>query len=226
MRMLNILVWLFFFVGFCSLFFGSINALFQKKIKRFFLYSSVSHIGFLFIALGCGSLEGLQSFFFYTFIYFLITFVNWGFFLSIKRKNNFNAKYFDELECLFKENIFICLTIGLVYFSFSGIPPLAGFFSKFFVFFSVAESGFWILATALILFSGISCFYYLRFIKILFFKPKHNSVNFGLSANNFTIISKFEAVFISFCFFIVLFFSLNPHFLHFLSFKVAINFLS
>ena len=214
------------FAGIVSLVVGSFNALFQKKLKRFFLYSSISHIGFLLSGLCLGSFEGVVSFCFYIQIYFLITILCWAFFIVLEKNSGIQPKYFEDLENLLFENKPLALTIGVVFFSFAGIPPLAGFFSKFFIFFSVVDSHFWLLALVLIVISTVSCFYYLRFIKVIFFKPKKKTSFFQINSHTNSILTKPESLLFSCGLVVILYLSANAHIFYFFSYKLSLHFLS
>lgn len=154
-----------------SLIIGSCGAFLQTKWKRFLAYSSIFHTGFLLLALTGGTLQSLESFFFYLIIYIL---TNVGFFsvffCLVNCKRNIIIRYLSDLKMLFKTNQTLACSFIILLFSTSGIPPIAGFLAKFYVLFSVLSNNFFILVLFCILFSCFSCFYYLRIIKTVCFE--------------------------------------------------------
>lgn len=159
------------FCSMASMIVGSIAAVYQKKIKRLLAFSSIGHMGYILIGICCGTLEGIASTLLYTIIYVIMTINIFAVILTLK-SNNFRIKYIEDFAILSKSNPLLALSVALVLFSMAGIPPLAGFCSKFLVFFVALESSLYSLAFVGILTSVISCFYYIRLIKILYFdKP-------------------------------------------------------
>ena len=171
------------FISISSMILGAVAAIGQNNIKRLMAYSSIGHIGFALAGLSIGTNEGIQSSIIYLFIYLVM---NLGMFTCIfmmKRKNIFYENI-EELSGLSKNHpvISICLLIFL--FSLAGIPPLAGFFAKFYIFMSVIKSEMYFLAIIGLLTTVVSAFYYLRIVKIIYFdEPKESfdiSTNYGL----------------------------------------------
>nr|AAG23661.1 NADH dehydrogenase subunit 2 [Thraustochytrium aureum] len=199
--------------GFLSIVFGSFGALSQKKLKRFFVFSSISHIGYCIVSLSCSSFLGLQNSFFYIFLYLIISFPLWSLFvltLSFRQKGPI---YLDELEQFFKYNSFYSFTFCIILFSIAGIPPLAGFYSKIFVFFSLMESNIVLASVIIVLLGTLGSVYYLKVIKIFFFTTFFNRINSYLSKRSFFIeFSFFQSLIISYFFIFILFFGINPSF--------------
>ena len=171
------------FISVSSMILGAIAAIGQNNIKRLMAYSSIGHMGFALAGLSIGTNDGIQSSIIYLFIYLVM---NLGVFTCIfmmKRKSIFYENI-DELSGLSKNHpvISICLLIFL--FSLAGIPPLAGFFGKFYIFMSVIKSKMYFLAIVGLLSTVVSAFYYLRIIKIIYFdEPKESfeiNINYGL----------------------------------------------
>ena len=171
------------FISISSMIFGAVAAIGQNNIKRLMAYSSIGHMGFALAGLSIGTNEGIQSSIIYLLIYLVM---NLGMFTCIfmmKRKNIFYENI-EELSGLSKNHpvISICLLVYL--FSLAGIPPLAGFFAKFYIFMSVIKSEMYFLAIIGLLSTVISAFYYLRIIKIIYFdEPKESfeiSSSYGL----------------------------------------------
>nr|QIA60631.1 NADH dehydrogenase subunit 2 [Metacalypogeia alternifolia] len=157
---------LFFLCSIASMILGALAAMAQNKIKRLLAYSSIGHVGYLSIGFSCGTIEGIQSLLIGTFIYVLMT-VNAFAMVSALRQNRF--KYIADLGALAKTNPILAITPSITMFSYAGIPPLAGFRSKFYLFFAALGCGAYLLALIGVVTSVISCFYYIRFVKIMYF---------------------------------------------------------
>ena len=156
------------FLSIASMIFGAIAAIGQNNLKRLIAYSSIGHIGYVLAGLSAGTNEGIQSSVVYISIYIIM---NLGFFsclLMIKR----NDQYFETIEDLSglsKNHPILSLSLLIILFSLAGIPPLAGFFAKFYIFKSVIEQSMYFLAIVGLLSTVIAAFYYLRIIKVIYF---------------------------------------------------------
>nr|YP_009431722.1 NADH dehydrogenase subunit 2 [Calypogeia integristipula]YP_009431806.1 NADH dehydrogenase subunit 2 [Calypogeia suecica]YP_010977785.1 NADH dehydrogenase subunit 2 [Calypogeia muelleriana]YP_010977827.1 NADH dehydrogenase subunit 2 [Calypogeia azurea]YP_010977869.1 NADH dehydrogenase subunit 2 [Calypogeia azorica]UYI31093.1 NADH dehydrogenase subunit 2 [Calypogeia sphagnicola f. sphagnicola]ASZ80235.1 NADH dehydrogenase subunit 2 [Calypogeia integristipula]ASZ80319.1 NADH dehydrogenase su len=157
---------LFFFCSIASMILGALAAMAQNKIKRLLAYSSIGHVGYLSIGFSCGTIEGIQSLLIGTFIYVLMTVNAFAMVLAL-RQNRF--KYIADLGALAKTNPILAITLSITMFPYAGIPPLAGFRSKFYLFFAALGCGAYLLALIGVVTSVISCFYYIRFVKIMYF---------------------------------------------------------
>jgi len=157
---------LFFFCSIASMILGALAAMAQNKVKRLLAYSSIGHVGYLFIGFSCGTIEGIQSLLIGVFIYVLMTINVFAIVLAL-RQNHF--KYIADLGALAKTNPILAITLSITMFSYAGIPPLAGFCSKFYLFFAALGCGAYLLALIGVVTSVISCFYYIRFVKIMYF---------------------------------------------------------
>lgn len=157
---------LFVFCSIASMVWGAFAALSQNKVKRLLAYSSIGHIGYLLIGFSCGTIEGIQSLLIGLFIYVLMTINIFAVVLALRQNR---LKYISDLGALAKTNPILAITISITMFSYAGIPPLAGFCSKFYLFFAALGCGAYLLALIGILTSVISCFYYIRFVKIMYF---------------------------------------------------------
>nr|QIA60300.1 NADH dehydrogenase subunit 2 [Herbertus dicranus]QIA60340.1 NADH dehydrogenase subunit 2 [Herbertus ramosus] len=157
---------LFFFCSIASMILGALAAMAQNKVKRLLAYSSIGHVGYLLIGFSCGTIEGIQSLLIGTFIYVLMTVNAFAMVLAL-RQNRF--KYIADLGALAKTNPILAITLSITMFSYAGIPPLAGFCSKFYLFFAALGCGAYLLALIGVVTSVISCFYYIRFVKIMYF---------------------------------------------------------
>jgi NADH-quinone oxidoreductase subunit N len=162
---------LFFFCSFFSLILGSLGGIFQVKIKRLLAYSSITNVGFFLSSIFSLSIEGFISCLFYFFVYFLSTTGIFAVIISLRYFSNFlKLKNIFEYSSILNLNFFVVLSLLLNFFSLIGIPPLAGFFGKFFIFFSVLNKDFFFLIILLIIASILSGFFYLRVIRIIMFK--------------------------------------------------------
>ena len=160
------------FLSIGSMVLGAVAAIGQTNIKRLMAYSSIGHMGYALAGISTGTNEGLQSTLVYLTIYVAM---NLGMFCCIymmKREKNYYEDI-NDLSGLSKNHPLLALSFIIILFSLAGIPPLAGFFAKFYIFMSVIESKMYALAIIGLITTVISAFYYLRIIKIIYFdKPK------------------------------------------------------
>ena len=206
-----------------SLIIGTVVGLAQTKIKRLLAYSTISHIGFILLALAINSEQSIDSFIFYIIQYTLTNLNTFLILLAIGYiiKNNtiFNKgsekdiKYISELKGLFFSNPILSISLTICLLSMAGTPPLLGFFSKQFVLYSAIESGYYFMAISGILVSIISASYYLRIIRILHTETElNNSLKAeGHNETNTTVgISNIHSLLISSLTLLILFFVLRP----------------
>ena len=156
------------FLSLASMLFGAIAAIGQTNIKRLIAYSSISHIGYTLAGLAAGTNEGIQSSIVYISIYIIMNLALFSCLLMLKRNN----KYYEEIEDLSglsKNHPLLSLSLLIILFSLAGIPPLAGFFAKFYIFKAVIEQSMYFLAIVGLLSTVVAAFYYLRIIKIMYF---------------------------------------------------------
>ena len=171
------------FLSLASMIFGAIAAIGQKNLKRLIAYSSIGHMGYALAGLAVGTNSGIQNSIIYICIYLIM---NLGFFccLFMLKRNNQFFDNLDDLSGLSKNHPLISLSLLILLFSLAGIPPLAGFFAKFYIFMSVIEKSMYFLAIVGLISTVISAFYYLKIIKIIYFDPpkeKYDQVKyFGL----------------------------------------------
>ncbi len=158
------------FISLASMILGAVAAIGQKNLKRLIAYSSIGHMGYALAGLAVGTNSGIQSSIIYISIYLIM---NLGIFCCLfmmKRKN----KFFDNLEDLSglsKNHPIISFSLLILLFSLAGIPPMAGFFAKFYIFMSVIEQSMYFLAIVGLITTVVSAFYYLKIIKIIYFDP-------------------------------------------------------
>ena len=162
------------FLSIASMVFASFAAIAQNNIKRLMAYSSIGHVGYALIGLACGTFQGTSSLVIYLSIYLIMNIGVFSFILSMKNK----GEYFEnisDLSGLYKVHPYYSVVITIFMFSLAGIPPLAGFFGKFYIFIAAIESNLLLLAVVGILASVIGAFYYLRIIKVIYFDETKNS---------------------------------------------------
>ena len=186
------------FLSIASMLFGAIAAIGQTNLKRLIAYSSISHIGYALAGLATGSNDGIQSSVIYITIYILMNLGLFSCLLMMKR----NHKYFEDigdLSGLSKNHPLLSLSLLVILFSLAGIPPLAGFFAKFYIFKSVLEQSMYFLAIVGLLSTVVAAFYYLRIIKIMYFdkeKEKYDTdhslwLKFSLTFSTLLILMYF-----------------------------------
>jgi NADH-quinone oxidoreductase subunit N len=156
------------FLSIASMLFGAIAAIGQTNIKRLIAYSSIGHIGYTLAGLATGSNEGIQSSIIYISIYVIMNLALFSCLLMLKRNDQYYEEI-DDLSGLSKNHPLLSLSLLVILFSLAGIPPLAGFFAKFYVFKAVIEQSMYFLAIVGLLSTVVAAFYYLRIIKIIYF---------------------------------------------------------
>jgi NADH-quinone oxidoreductase subunit N len=161
------------FISIASMLLGSFAAIGQNNVKRLLAYSSIGHMGFVLIGLATGTISGVTGLLIYLTIYVFMVIGTFACILSLK-VNGTNIESISDLSGLSKVNPMIAFVLSMFLFSLAGIPPLAGFFAKFYIFLSAIESGLYALAIIGVLASVIGAFYYLRIIKIIYFDENIN----------------------------------------------------
>jgi NADH-quinone oxidoreductase subunit N len=163
---------------------GCFGALVEKKTKRFLAYASINQIGFLLIGLASGSLEGYRS----TLVYLLIYAVmNVGFltiFLSARKNGGNSLLYLTNFRGLGQDHWLLSFSMAMILLSMAGIPPLAGFFGKYYLLLHAQEQGLYGLVIAALMTSLVSTYYYLRIIKIFWFEGKDGMTTVACTLNN------------------------------------------
>ena len=208
----------FHVVALLSMFIGTLSTLQQKKIKRLLAFSSITHVGFILIGFTSSNINNIQYILFYVLIYIITNINLWTLYQSLII-NNKPIKYLVQLSNIFKINKIIAFIIIINVFSLAGIPPLAGFFSKFFIFLSALKNNYFSLIFFSILISIISSVYYLKIIKIIFF-DKPQSKNILLASinkfNSYVLIINTEIILLFFLFPDIFLTKLHKYYLYFL----------
>ena len=176
------------FISIASMILGAVAAIGQKNIKRLIAYSSIGHMGYALAGVATGTTSGYSSSILYITIYVIM---NIGFFgcIFLMKKDGKYKEEINDLSGLSKNNPLLALAFLIILFSLAGIPPLGGFFAKFYVFMSVVESQMYYLAIIGLLTTVVSAFYYLKIIKIIYFDELKVSLdqikNINISATIF-----------------------------------------
>ncbi len=157
------------FVSIASMLLGAFAAIGQRNIKRLMAYSSIGHMGFALIGLAAGTAEGVQGVLVYMAIYLTMTLGVFAVILSMRRSGGM-VESIDQLAGLARTNPTMAFFLAMLLFSMAGVPPLAGFFAKFYVFLAAIKAGLYILAVIGVLASVIGAYYYLAIIKVMYFE--------------------------------------------------------
>lgn len=215
------------FSSLASMVAGSLAALSQNKIKRLLAFSSIAHIGYILVGFCCGTVEGIQALLVYLVVYIVMTTSLFAVILSTLRRELIPAsqqghtglkrvKYTTDLAMLGKTNPLLAISLTITMFSIAGIPPLAGFYSKAFLMFAAVSASQYVLALVAVLTSVLSCFYYIRIVKIMYFQVPNDW-------SSFTTLSKSTAIVLGLSFAFLLFFFLYPAPLFLVTHKVALS---
>jgi NADH-quinone oxidoreductase subunit N len=156
------------FVSIASMALGSFAAIGQKNIKRLMAYSSIGHMGFALIGLAAGTAEGAQGVLVYIAIYVAMTLGSFAVILAMKR-NGQHVENISDFAGLSRTNPALAFVFAMLLFSLAGIPPLAGFFAKFYVFLAAIRGGLFTLSVIGVLASVVGAYYYLFIVKVMYF---------------------------------------------------------
>src|SRR5215204_2700772 len=156
------------FVSIASMLLGAFAAIGQRNIKRLMAYSSIGHMGFALIGLAAGTAEGVQGVLVYMSIYLAMTLGTFAVVLSMRRPEG-PVEEIADLAGLARTNPGMAFFLAMLLFSLAGIPPLAGFFAKFYVFLAAMQAGLYMLAVIGVLASVVGAYYYLLIVKIMYF---------------------------------------------------------
>jgi NADH-quinone oxidoreductase subunit N len=156
------------FVSIASMVLGSFAAIGQRNFKRLMAYSSIGHMGFALVGLAANTAAGVHGVVIYMLIYLAMTLGSFAFILSMRRKGE-QVERIDDLAGLASTNPAMATVMAILLFSLAGIPPLAGFWAKWYVFLAAINAHLYVLAVIGVLSSVVAAFYYLRIIKIMWF---------------------------------------------------------
>ena len=156
------------FVSIASMLLGSFAAIGQRSIKRLMAYSSIGHMGYALIGLAAGTAEGVQGVLLYMAIYITMTLGVFAVILAMRRSTGM-VESIDQLSGLARTHPTMAFLMAMLLFSMAGVPPLAGFFAKFYVFLAAIKAGLYVLAVIGVLASVVGAYYYLAIVKIMYF---------------------------------------------------------
>jgi NADH-quinone oxidoreductase subunit N len=156
------------FVSIASMLLGSFAAIGQRNIKRLMAYSSIGHMGFALVGLAAGTSEGVQGVLVYMAIYITMTLGVFAVILSMRRTGGM-VESIDQLAGLARTHPGMAFAMAMLLFSMAGVPPLAGFFAKFYVFLAAIKAGLFVLAVIGVLASVVGAYYYLAIVKTMYF---------------------------------------------------------
>jgi NADH-quinone oxidoreductase subunit N len=203
----------------CSVIIGSFVTLKQKRLKKLLAYSGVNHVGYLLLGASMFTLESVSAVFFYLFAYMITGLCMWGIVSALKPADSVGVRTstIADLGAMVKVNPVLALILAVCLFSLAGIPPLVGFYAKLGIFQSAVNSGFFVIASFIILTSVISTFYYIRLIKSAYFESSAKEWVF------YAPLSATQGVMITLPFFGIVFLFYNPLILNLLSYKMAMS---
>lgn len=154
---------------------ANVFAILQKNLKRFMAYSSISQAGYIMLAVISGSAQGMTSLVYYIIVYIVANLAVFGVINTIEQNSNGCVERSDY-NGLYKTNPKLTFVMTIALFSLAGIPPFAGFFSKFFVFASAFNSGHWVVVFIALVNTIISLYYYLLIVKAMYITPNDTPI--------------------------------------------------
>ncbi len=187
------------FISIASMILGAVAAMVQKNFKRLLAYSSIGHIGYALAGVATGAISGYESAIIYISIYVVM---NIGAFscLYLLKKDGQYKENISDLSGISKKNPLLAISLLIILFSLAGVPPLGGFFAKFYVFVAVLENEMYALAIIGLLSTVMSAFYYLKIIKTIYFDD--SVITFEATKNRTAQISIFASCTILLTFFL------------------------
>ncbi|MDA1071827.1 MAG: NADH-quinone oxidoreductase subunit NuoN [Proteobacteria bacterium] len=157
-----------FLLAVASMLLGAFGAIAQTNIKRLMAYSSIGHVGYILVGLAAGTAEGINGIAIYLAVYLAMSVGTWGCILAMRRQQRM-VEDIADLSGLSRSNPGLAAALAIFMFSMAGIPPLAGFFGKFYVFLAAVNAGLYTLAVVGVLTSVVGAFYYIRIVKVMYF---------------------------------------------------------
>ncbi len=186
------------FIAIASMLLGAFAAIGQSNLKRLLAYSGIGHIGFALVGLAAGTEQGVYSVLVYIAIYLVMTLGTFACVLALRR-NGAPVENIDDLAGLARQQPLFAAAIGVFMFSLAGIPPLAGFFGKFYVFMAAVDAGLTPVAIIGVLASVVGAYYYLRIVKIMYFDETLDPLDRSVGGE-YAVVLGIAAVFnVAFC---------------------------
>ena len=199
-----------------SILYSAFVAIKQNSLKRLLAYSSIGHVGFILLPLTTNTLDGLQALFFYMLVYMIGSLLTWAVVLACLKGKKNSQNNISILAGLPTSSPLLGLLAALAFFSLAGIPPLVGFYSKIFVFFSAIKSSLYMVAFIVLAVSVISTYYYISIVKTIYFEKNKNWIFYNT-------ISKEKSLVLSISLILLLFLFFNPNLLLLLSQQMALS---
>jgi NADH-quinone oxidoreductase subunit N len=204
-----------FLIGIYSMIFGIFKMLKQKKLKKLYIYSSISNMGLLLCILIDNTIHSIISIYFFLIIYILMSFILWTILVFINynqnKKNVLNYPiYLNYFSNLLKQNHIFGISICFVFFSLAAIPPFVGFLSKIYLYFILIKNYKYEISILLIYLGTFGTYFYIKFLKIILFENLNNK-----QIQNFYPMLYFniDSTLYSISLFLLIFFAIEPNFL-------------
>lgn len=211
-------VWekLILFSALGSIIYSAFVALKQDSLKRLLAYSGISHVGFMLLPLSINSLDGIQALFFYSIIYMVTSIPTWSIVSICIGGKKTSQNNIVILGALSNTSPILALIGALSFFSLAGIPPMAGFYAKVFVFFSAIKSSYYFVAFVVLAISVVSTYYYISVVKTIYFEKDRNWIFYPEVTKENSVLLAFSLVLLFFLFF-------NPNIILLCSQKMALS---
>ena len=168
------------FISVASMVLAAFAAIGQTNVKRLLAYSSIGHVGYALVGLTAGTADGFRGVAAYMAIYLFMTLGTFSIVLVMRRQGRM-VEEISDLAGLSRSRPVLAFVMGAMMFSLAGIPPLAGFIGKLFVFRAAVDAGFIVLAVIGVASSVVSAFYYLRVVKVMYFDEPAEALDRGVS---------------------------------------------
>ena len=175
-------------VAIASMLLGSFAAIAQTNIKRLMAYSSIGHMGYALIGLAAGTQTGVRGVLLYLLTYVVMSAGVFACIIAMRRRG-LAVERISDLGGLAKNDLTLAVLMAIFMLSMAGIPPMAGFAGKFFIFEAAVDAGMWTLAIIGVLTSVVGLFYYLRVIKVMFFDPSEAPFDARSGATSFVALT-------------------------------------
>lgn len=186
-------------VAILSMIVGSLGAIMQTSLKRLMAYSSILNIGYVLIGVCLGSSSGIHAAILYMFIYAIASVGLFAAMVALFGKKSDEAT-FEDLKGIALHRKTLAAVIAIIMFSFVGVPPMAGFFGKYFLFYNAVKQGEIILAIFGVLTSVIAAFYYLKVVKYMYFKDPEGEIRIIRTKSGLLFVAGLSTIFILFFF--------------------------
>nr|YP_001648421.1 NADH dehydrogenase subunit 2 [Cinachyrella kuekenthali]ABW83837.1 NADH dehydrogenase subunit 2 [Cinachyrella kuekenthali] len=190
-----------------SIVYGAVGALNQTKVKRLLAYSGIGHMGFILFGLGLGSFESIQAGLIYMIIYVIMSICSFSILLSL----NLTKDFIIEVRELSRKTPVVAFTLAFIFLSTAGIPPLAGFLSKWLVLLSGVSSGYYLICSIIVVSSVIAGVYYVRVVQIIYFQVENSVLIWQRIFKKERAMELSKSLLIGFTFFIILFLMVSPN---------------